>query len=333
MFLMHVFKSCATNENAITRKAAMTPNPERSVLVYDVGGSHIAAAVCHADKYRLGPVVSTPHPAVETSDAFIGALHDLGVKASSGLEPVSGAEFAFPGPFDFAAGISWMKHKLPYLYGIDLRKELADRFGWQPTQVRFLKDSDAFLLGEIGDGAARGVGRAVGITLGTGIGSAFAVDGHIVTDGVGVPAGGEIWNLPYEAGIIEDSVSTRAIKGSYERRTGVAREVAELAKLVAVDGAAAEAFEEFGKHLGIALRGALAAFAPQVIVLGGGISRSPQLFLPAAQRELVGLHAEFRVSTLLDDAALVGAGVAWFHQANLADSSQPISAAAPVTAD
>jgi glucokinase len=311
----------------------MSPNPETSVLVYDVGGSHIAAAVCYAETYHLGPVVSTPHPAVETSDAFLRTLHELGVKASAGLGPVAGAEFAFPGPFDFAAGISRMKHKLPYLYGIDLRRELAERFGWQPAQVRFLKDSDAFLLGEIGDGAARGVGRAVGITLGTGIGSAFAVDGHVVTEGVGVPPGGEIWDLPYEGGIIEDSVSTRAIKGSYERRTGVALEVADLAKLVSVDTAAAKAFEEFGRHLGIALRGALSVFAPQVIVLGGGISRSPQLFLPAAQRELEGMTAEFRVSALLDDAPLVGAGVAWFHESNGTGARQAISSATRVVAD
>jgi predicted NBD/HSP70 family sugar kinase len=57
-------------------------------------------------------------------------------------------------------------------------------------------------------------------------------------------------------------------------------------------------------------------FAPQVIVLGGGISRSPHLFLPAAQRELIGLHAELRVSALLDDAPLVGAGVAWFNSSS-----------------
>jgi glucokinase len=66
---------------------------------------------------------------------------------------------------------------------------LAERFGWQPGQVRFLLDSAAFLLGEIGAGEARGVERAVGITLGTGIGSAFAVDGQIVTEGPGVPPG------------------------------------------------------------------------------------------------------------------------------------------------
>jgi glucokinase len=302
----------------------MTPNPVNYVLVYDVGGSHIAAAVCSEDDYQLGPVVSAPHPAEESSAAFVSALHQLGVKASAGFPPVAGAEFAFPGPFDFAAGISWMKHKLAYLYGVDLRKELAGRFGLPPEQVRFLKDSDAFLLGEFGRGAAYGVQRAVGITLGTGIGSAFAVDGRIVSEGQGVPPGGEIWDLPYEGGIIEDSVSTRGIRASYERRTGVAREVVELAKSATTDPAAAEVFEEFGRHLGIALRGALAAFAPQVIVLGGGIARSPQLFLPSAQRELDGLNAKFRVSTLLDDAPLVGAGVAWLRATQSA-ASQPIA--------
>jgi glucokinase len=206
-----------------------------------------------------------------------------------------------------------MVHKLPYLYGVDLRQELSMRFGWEPGQVRFLHDSAAFLQGEIGAGAARGVSRGVGITLGTGIGSAFAVDGQIVTEGHGVPPGGELWDLPYEGGIIEDSVSTRGIRGNYERRTGVTREVAEIAAAAGSEPAAGEAFAEFGRHLGTALRGALAEFAPDVIVLGGGISRSPQLFLPAAQRELDGLHAELRVSALLDDAPLVGAGVAWFN--------------------
>jgi glucokinase len=310
----------------------MTPKAGTSVLVYDVGGSHVAAAVCHPDSYRLGPVLSAPHPDEPTSDAFISVVHSLGIRASAGLEPVAGAELAFPGPFDFAAGVSHMKHKLPYLFGVNLRQEIAARFGWQPAQVRFLHDSAAFLLGEIGAGAARGVQRAVGITLGTGIGSAFAVDGRVVTEGNGVPPGGEIWDLPYEGGIVEDAVSTRGIRASYERRTGHAREVAELAKAVTVDPAAAESFAEFGYHLGVALRGALAVFAPEVIVLGGGISRSPGLFLPTAQRELGALGAELRVSALLDDAPLVGAGVEWFNSLQRS-SPQPISEAAHSSAD
>lgn len=294
----------------------MTGDLEKSVLVYDVGGSHVASAVCHGGDYRLGPVASALYPAEQTGDAFVGFLHSLGLEASAGLEAVSGAELAFPGPFDFAAGISLMRHKLPFLYGVDLRQALAQRFGWQPVQVRFLHDAGAFLLGEIGAGAARGLPRSVGITLGTGIGSAFAIDGRVVTDGPGVPPGGEIWDLPFEGGILEDSLSTRAIQCNYQKRTGKMLEVAEIAAEAASNPDAATVFAEFGCYLGLALRMLLTEFAPQVVVLGGGISRSSSLFLPAAQGHLEGLNLRVLPSALYDQAPLVGAAVAWFCAPN-----------------
>jgi hypothetical protein len=86
----------------------MTANLEKSAVVYDVGGSHVAAAVCFAGSYRLGRVVSVPHPAEETAQAFVSMLHALGVEASSGLGPVEGASLAFPGPFEYENGISRM---------------------------------------------------------------------------------------------------------------------------------------------------------------------------------------------------------------------------------
>jgi hypothetical protein len=46
-------------------------------------------------------------------------------------------------------------------------------------------------------------------------------------------------------------------------------------------------------------------------VLGGGISRAAGLFLPAAERELVDLNIQLRVSDLLERATLIGAGVNW----------------------
>jgi glucokinase len=293
----------------------MTAEMESSVLVYDVGGSHVAAAVCREGDYRLGPISSAPYPAEQTSDAFVAFLHQLGLRASADFAGVSGAAIAIPGPFDFAAGISYMKHKLPFLYGVDLRQALAVRFGWQPTQVRFLHDSAAFLLGEIGAGAARNLPRAVGITLGTGIGSAFAVDGRIVTEGGGIPPGGEIWNLPYEGGIVEDFLSTRAIQGNYQRRTGKLCAVIDLARSAAADPEAAAVFADFGRHLGQALRMTVSGFAPQAVVLGGAISRSAHLFLPAAERHLQDLNLRLLPSALKDDAPLAGAAVEWFSAA------------------
>jgi glucokinase len=283
------------------------------VLVYDIGGSHISAGVCLEGDFRLGPVVRAHHPTAETSDAFVGLLHTLGVEAAAGFGRIMGATLAMPSPFDFEAGISLMRHKLPYLYGVNLRQALAERFGWRPNQVYFLNDADAYLLGEIGAGAARGFARVVGITLGTGTGSAFAVDGQLVTEGTGVPNSGEIWDLPYESGIVEDFLSSRAICDSYKRRTGNTRDVAELAAAAQGDSAAEEAFAEFGRHLGRVLGTMLAEFVPDVAVLGGGVCHAAHLFLPTAQSQLNDTAPQLRVSKLQDRAPLVGCGVARFN--------------------
>ena len=291
----------------------MTTGLDHSVLVFDIGGSHISAALCHGGDYRLGSVISAAHASIETAEAFVDLLHSLGIRVGAESENASGAALAIPGPFDYTTGVSHMKHKLPYLFGVNVHEALAMRFDWQPGQVCSLNDADAFLLGEIGAGAVRGVSRAVGLTLGTGIGSAFAVDGHVVTEGPGVPPDGEIWNVPYQGGIVEDFVSTRAIQGAYQKRTGNLREVAEIAKDAERDSAAVEAFNEFGRNLGQAIRTVLYPFAPHEIVLGGGISQSSALFLSATMAELQGLDVELRISALRDHAALVGAGVRWFE--------------------
>lgn len=286
------------------------------VLVYDVGGSHISAAVCFKVGFRLGTVVRANLPEEQTSTAFIDVLHSLGNKAAEGIDNVQGAELAMPGPFDYKEGISWMKHKMPYLYGVNLSEALAASFGWKPNQARFLNDAAAYLLGEVGAGAARGVKRVVVFTLGTGVGSGFAVDGEVVTEGKGVPSGGEIWNVPYEGGIVEDQISTRALQRAYKERKGQEREVASIAHYaIGGEPLSIEVFEEFGKTLGVALKRLLADFAPDVVVLGGGISRSAHLFLPAMKTELEGAKFEVRIAELGDNAPLAGAGVAWFSLA------------------
>ena len=291
----------------------MSQDIEPCVLVYDVGGSHISAAVCFKEGFRLGTVVRANLPEEQTSQAFVEVLHSLGVKASEDVDGVEGAELAMPGPFDYAKGISWMKHKLPYLYGVNISEALATRFGWKASQVRFLNDAAAYLLGEVGAGAARRVERVVCFTLGTGVGSGFAVGGHVVTEGKGVPPGGEIWNVPYEGGIVEDQISTRALQRAYQERKGQEREVASIAHYATGgEPLSIEVFEEFGRNLGMALKKLVKDFAPDVVVLGGGISRSAHLFLRETQKELEGTNIEVRIAELGDNAPLAGAGVAWF---------------------
>ena len=331
-----------------------------SVLVYDIGGSHISAAVCEQHTYVLRGLSRAPLPAGSESPSQEGSrgaghfsaasfgrlIHTLGEAASKAsntpFASIAGAALAMPGPFDYEQGVSQMRHKLPALFGVDLKSALAIRFGWQPSQLRFVNDAAAFLLGEVGAGAAKGYSRAIGITLGTGIGCAFAVNGRVVTDGPGVPPGGEIWNLPYNGATVEDFVSTRFLRHNYQILTGMEAEVATIADTAkgnhpcpevlpspppegaspttyldpndpyAAHCRARQAFQDFGRHLGLALNQHAAAFSPEVIVLGGGIARASHLFLPATRKALVGFSPKIAISTLMDEAPLAGAGVHWF---------------------
>jgi glucokinase len=257
-----------------------------------------------------------------------------------------------PGPFDYQNGVSRMTHKLPSLLGVDLKSAIALRFHWQPSQVRFVNDAAAFLLGEIGAGAAKGFHRSIGITLGTGIGCAFAIGNHIATPSdqpngdPGVPPGGEIWNLPYNGATVEDFVSTRFLRRQFQNLTGLEAEVSSIAETAkgnhpcppevesgdqagvqpgvdapplslddpyAAHCRARQSFSDFGRHLGLALNQHAQPFHPHVIVLGGGISRASHLFLPATQKALApGFAPKIAISSLMDQAPLTGAGVHWF---------------------
>lgn len=283
------------------------------ILTCDVGGSHVSVALCRNGPFRIGPACSGQFPSGLTASGFFDLLYRLGAQASAGSGELDGAALAMPNPFDAEAGISLMQHKLQFLYGLDLRVAVAEKFGWRPRQVNFVHDAAAFLLGEMAIGAAQGAAHAVGITLGTGVGSAFCRDGQLITEGFGLPPGGEIWNLPVNTGILEDFVSSGAIERSYKNRTGKQRDVASLAAVAAGDDAARAAFAEFGGHLGRALRGILASFVPDLAVLGGGISHAAELFLPSLLRELDGLRVKVVVSSLFERAALAGAAAAWFN--------------------
>lgn len=288
--------------------------PEATVLAFDVGGSHIAAALCSLANLRILHRASAPLHDDISAEAFIALIHGLAEKAKEHSADIAGAAFAVPGPFDAAAGVSYMKHKLKALYGVNLRAALAQSLGMQAAQLAFLNDAAAFLLGEVEAGAAQGAERAIGIALGTGIGSAFAVSGEWVPSGAGVPEGGEIWNHPYRGGIVEDLISTRALRKAYLGRTGRDEEVAALAARAETDADARAVFGEFGANLGHVLRDVCGGFAPATVVIGGGISRSAALFLPAAEEVLRGSGFTLATARLLDEAHLVGAAAWWRRQ-------------------
>jgi glucokinase len=285
--------------------------PAYRLLAYDIGGSHLSAGLCLLDPLTLLQTAVAPLSDTIASDAFLDLLQELGQQLTGGIDQPVGVSLAFPAPFAYGIGISHMQHKLKALYGVDLRTALADRLAWMPERILFMNDADAALLGEAGAGAAKGVARAVGIMLGTGIGFAFVENGSLNDTARGVPPESEIWNLPFLDGIVEDVLSSRALERDYEARTSKRQSVAAIALEAAEDPDARAVFDTFGHYLGQVIKQMLAPLAPEVVVLGGGISRSSHLFLPAAGNEINGLGIRLISSALLEKAPLLGAAMYW----------------------
>lgn len=284
------------------------------VLAFDIGGAHVTAALCFLNALVPESRFSFQTDDAATQEQFLSELEHLGRRAMAARQldsdSLAGIAVAVPGPFDEEKGISYVSHKIRSLYGVSVRNALAERFCIEPLQVQFLNDAEAFLLGELSQPRSYFPRRTVGITLGTGLGSSFAVEGVIVRSGAGVPDSGAIWNLPWGAGIVEEMVSTEALESAYERDTGHRISVREMALLCPGDAVAVRGFKNFGTNLGLVLDEVCGEFVPELLIVGGGISKSSNLFLPEVYGA-IGWPLKIEVSVLLEDAALVGAALSW----------------------
>lgn len=257
------------------------------VLALDVGGTFIKSALFRDGELfrRLEPVPSCSGESAEViAAAFRQVIRQAGEFAHLAV--------AIPGPFDYAHGIfRRMPHKFEAVNGRSFA-ELSGR-----EAACFLHDANAFLLGEMTHGAARGFTRCGGITLGTGLGTAFAAGGKIWTGSDGSPAAEvKLWNRPFRGKIAEDFISARALLAACP--AGSVREIADRAK--AGDPAAKQLWLDYGAALFELLSKWREQLSPEVIVIGGGIGRDLALFGPVPD----GLP--LRRSELGEDAALYG---------------------------
>jgi glucokinase len=192
-----------------------------------------------------------------------------------------------------------------------MRTRLAKMFAISEDAITFINDADAFLLGEIISERGAEVHRTVGVTLGTGIGSAFAKGKTILEFGRGIPPNGEIYNLYWKGRTVEHYLSAHAIVRSYREAGGHAETVAAIAGRARQEPLAEDVMRKFGETLGQALDEILVEFQPEVMILGGAIAKSGDLFLPALEHALSRIRPVIRLSTLFDAAALLGAAEHW----------------------
>jgi polyphosphate glucokinase len=239
------------------------------VLGIDIGGSGIKAAPVDVTTGALSAPrvkVATPRPALP--DPIAEAVKGL----VAGFGWTGPAGIAFPGVV--IGGVTHTAANLdPAWIGLDARALFAKATG---LTVSLLNDADAAGIAEMKFGAAAGHdGTVLLLTFGTGIGSA------LFTDGVLVPN--------TEFGHIEIHG-----KDAEERASERARELHDLSW-----GKWADRVDDYLTHVE-------ALVSPSLFIIGGGISRKSDRFLPL----LTSVRAKIVPAALHNDAGIVGAAMA-----------------------
>ena len=248
--------------------------------------------------YAIGVDVGGSHLCFKKN--LLGTMEVFGKK-------VNRIGLAFPGPFDYEKGIPYMDQKFQHLYGMDMPAELRKQLDSPKTQFKFINDASAFALGECFCGSGRDRKRVIALTLGTGVGSGFVADGRLDEHSERVPESGEVWNLPFEDTIVDACFSTRWVVKRYKELTGKDVPGAkEVAQAVPTEPEARQLFREYGERLAAFVSPWLEKFGADTLVLGGNISRNFPHFGDALLAGVPG-GVEVRTSTLLDQAAMIGA--------------------------
>jgi len=288
-----------------------------SILVgADIGGSHISASLVDLQSMTA---LKDAHVRVHvnshgTVDEIINAWAEAIEKLFSTHKiAVKRVGVAMPNPVDYESGISFIKgiDKYDALYGLNIKELLSKRLGIKPTDIRMKNDAGCFLQGEALGGAAKGYKDAIGLTIGTGIGTA-RYHKNIAEDA-------DLWHASFRDGMTEDYISSRwFVKRYFELSGNPVNNVKELAALYKLDKNAQAVFTEFADNLAEFLVSFVELDNPEVIVIGGNISNASALFFPALENRLKEHAIEIPIhrAELGEEAAIIGAASCWLEKKN-----------------
>jgi glucokinase len=282
-----------------------------TALGIDIGGSHITAALVDLGTRSIiegswnRTRIDSHGEAAAIITSWAAVIREVFTKAPAGVKHIG---IGMPGPFDYEKGISLMngQHKYDALYQLNVKELLAAELGIQPEQIRFINDAGCFLQGEVFSGAGQHYQKVIGLTLGTGLGSA------IYQDGVSKDAGR--WCSPFKDGMAEDYLSTRWFVKRHQEVSGeTVPDVKALVARIAVDDSIQELFNEFAINLATLLTSFVQAEHPEAVVIGGNIANAADLFFPLLISTLQQQQINIPVVTasLGEAAALIGAASLW----------------------
>jgi len=285
------------------------------VLGLDIGGTKISSGLNDKGVIYERKKIDTPFNSSQDEILKVIADH-ISSYQSFGFTAIG---IGIPGLVDPDKGIVYNLANIPSFQKVELKDYLEGVF---KVPVFINNDANCFALGEYRHGPAKEHQHMVGISLGTGIGTGIIANSHLYTGYI--CGAGEWGGVPYLDKTFEDYCSSKFFKHSDGHS---AKRLAKMA-MGQEDKEALARFNEYGEHIGMLIKRILFTYAPQVIVLGGSISKAYPLFKDSMLRTVstfpykaISEPLKIYVSEL-EDAAILGAiALADEQDANLQRSS------------
>jgi glucokinase len=270
------------------------------VLGLDVGGTKLAAGVVDGAG-RVHSWVSAPSHVEDGPDAVIGRHLELARAAvdaaGASWTDVAAVGIGCGGPLDPFRGIVESPLHLPGWHDVPIVGMVEAALG-RPAVVD--NDATAGALGEywFGAGRTRGVRHLVYLTLSTGVGGGLILDGRVYRGAAG--NAGELGHLTIDHHGRPCACGRRGCLEAYVSGTNIARRAREALEgpapsslralesvtardvstaAAAGDPLAARIWNETTAILGTAVATILDVFNPQLVVLGGGVTRAGRQLL------------------------------------------------------
>lgn len=302
---------------------------EQVIIGVDLGGTQIRTA-----RFNLALDLlerwAEPTLAHEGPERVISRLLDAIARMMPG-DPTSviGIGVSAPGPINPRTGMIVSPPNLPGWHNVPLRAIVQDRFG---CTTYLGNDANVAALAEATHGAAQGYRHVIYVTVSTGIGSGIIDEGRLIigAQGLGAEAGHMILLVGDRISTLEKEAAGPAIarKAIARLKAGarsiITERVDDLQQITAKvigqaaaegDPFAVEQIAEAGRLVGLGLVTLMHLFNPEVIVVGGGVTKTGELLfepMRAAVREHV-LDSAYCdgvpiiPAALGDDVALIGA--------------------------
>ena len=258
----------------------------------DLGGTKIEAVAIDRTGREVAKLrIPTPK---DDYRATIRAITDLVQQLEEATGEPSSIGVGTPGAISPATGLIKNSNSA-CLIGQPLQRDLTEALG---RPVRLENDANCLALSEATDGAAAGASIVFGVILGTGVGGAIVIDGKLLS---GCNAITGEWGhnpLPWpdeqerrapacycgRTGCIETFVSGPGLERDYATVTGGKLSASEIAQHAqAGDQAAETILSRYEDRLARSLASIINVLDPDVIVLGGGVSKIDRLYTNVPQ--------------------------------------------------